>query len=468
MKTTGLTGLVITGSVLLASTQVLAQDESATVESLDQRIRILERQLELQKEEAETKAKDATTASAGDRGYALKKGDFELKIKGLIQADGRFFLDDQAPRVNDTFTLRRLRPTFEGSLGKLVGFRLTPEFAGDGATIVDAYVDLKFDPAATVRAGKVKGPVGLERLQSGAATTFIERGYPTELAPNRDIGVQLQGDLFGSTLNYTLGYYNGTADGRDAASRDVDNRKEIGARLFAEPFKNSPGVLQGLGFGIGGTHGSKFSNAVGTNGALPQLRTPGQNTFFQYIAGSAATVSNVGGVATPVAAVPGVSANGDHTRYSPQLYFYNGSFGLLSEYISSEQTLIRSGVERDIENTAWQVVTSYVLTGEDAGFRGVTKPQGKWGAVEVAARYGTLDVDDAAFEGTGTNRFANRHQQASEATSYGIGVNWYLTSNAKLVLNYDQTSFEGGAGTAAAPVDREDEKAVFGRIQLSF
>ena len=85
----------------------------------------------------------------------------------------------------------------------------------------------KFSPAATVRLGKIKGPVGLERLQSGGAITFAERAFPTELAPNRDIGVQLQGDVFDNRLNYTLGVYNGTADGRDSPTSDADNEPEL-------------------------------------------------------------------------------------------------------------------------------------------------------------------------------------------------------------------------------------------------
>ena len=42
---------------------------------------------------------------------------------------------------------------------------------------------------------------------------------------------------------------------------------------------------------------------------------------------------------------------------------------------------------------------------------------------------------------------------------------WYLTSNLKLVANYTQTQFDGGA---AAGRDREDEKAFFTRAQLAF
>lgn len=457
-------------ALLLAPLSVHAQSSN----ELDQRLKVLERKLEIQDDAAAEKAKTATSSNANDKGFGLKSADgaYELKFKALVQFDGRSFQDDVNNSFSDTFAFRRIRPSFEGSAGKLVGFRLTPEFAGNNATIVDAYVDLRFSPAATLRAGKVKGPVSLERLQSGGAIGFVERGFPAELAPNRDLGIQLQGDLLDSTVNYTLGYYNGTADGRDAATSDVDNRKEIGARLFFEPFKNEPGFFQGLGFGVGGTSGSKFSslnnaNAGGTplaavsdstNNVKPSYRTPGQNTFFSYR--------------------NSVVADGDHTRLSPQLYFYRNSFGLLGEYIESTQDLRRitaaapfaTAAQSEMENKAWQVVATYVLTGEDASFRGVTKPSSPyqigadgWGALELALRYGELDVDDRSFDATVD--FANPNSAASKAESYGVGLNWYLTSNIKLVSNYTHTSFEGGAAGGA---DRDDEKAIFTRVQLSY
>jgi len=167
------------------------------VEALEQRVRILERQLEIQKEESEARIKTAPVVSASNKGFSVKSPDaaYELKVRGLVQLDARSFADDHST-FNDTFTFRRIRPTFEGSLGQLIGFRLTPEFAGSQASIVDAYIDLRFDPAATLRAGKVKGPIGLERLQSGGALTCIERGFCTELVLNCDLVVELQGQFF--------------------------------------------------------------------------------------------------------------------------------------------------------------------------------------------------------------------------------------------------------------------------------
>ncbi|MGH8446225.1 MAG: OprO/OprP family phosphate-selective porin, partial [Solimonas sp.] len=317
------------------------------------------------------------------------------------------------------------------------------------SSIVDAYIDLKFDPAASVRIGKQKGPVGLERLQSGGAISFIERGYPTELVPNRDIGAALFGEVLGGRLNYSVGLFNGTRDGRDIDGNDSDNRHEFEGRLFAEPFKNSPGLFQGLGFGVGASTGTTRASTPGA-ATLPQYRSPGQNTFFQYAA-----------TAQP---------DGEHTRWTPQAYWYYNNFGALTEYASSKQkvrnTVGGAATADSFTNDGYELTLTYVLTGEDTSFRGVTKPKaavrgGGWGAWELAARYGQLDVDNAIF----TKGFASTAASATKATSFGVGVNWYLTANAKIVLDYDQTKFDGGAAGGA---DRQDEKAIFTRLQLSY
>ncbi|KAF1714927.1 porin [Pseudoxanthomonas yeongjuensis] len=418
----------------------------AGLDGLDQRLRILERKLELQQEEQEARTKAAAVIAVNEKGASFKSadGDYEVKIRGLIQGDGRFFLDDDAVPQNDTFLLRTARPIIEGSLGKLVGFRFTPEFAGDSASIVDAYVDLRFDPAYTLRVGKFTSPVGLERLQSSSALSDIERSLASELAPNRDIGIQLQGDAADGRLGYAIGVFNGTVDGRDAATTNPDNNFEYAGRIFFEPFKNSANALSGLGFGIGASVGDKEGSG---NNFLARYRTPGQVQFFNYRSA--------------------VLADGQQSRWSPQGYYYRNAFGLLAEYIVSKQELNIDGVREDISNKAWQATASYVLTGEDASYRGVVKPAqpfspgtGGWGAFEVVGRYGALEIDDAAFP-----LFADPSVAASEATSWTLGLNWYLNSNLKLVVNYLQTSLDGGA---AAGADREDEKAVFTRLQVAF
>ncbi len=115
--------------------QAIAQEVS--VESVDQRLRVLERKLELDKEDADAKAKAAATPAAAAAGFSLTSGDknYVLQFKFLGQLDYRqFFNDDKVTTGGNTFTLRRVRPTLAGSVGKNFDFQFTPEFAGGDAT----------------------------------------------------------------------------------------------------------------------------------------------------------------------------------------------------------------------------------------------------------------------------------------------------------------------------------------------
>ncbi|HYN27979.1 MAG TPA: porin, partial [Burkholderiales bacterium] len=121
----------------------------------------------------------------------------------------------------------------------------------------------------------------------------------------------------------------------------------------------------------------------------------------------------------------------------------------------------------EVENDAWQVLLSWVVSGGDASFRGVTPKNsfdwaaGTWGALELVVRYSELNIDGDAF----TAGLLSLNSSARKAEDVGVGVNWYLNRNVKLQLNYDETTFEGGA---AAGADRIDEKVLFTRVQLAY
>jgi phosphate-selective porin OprO/OprP len=429
------------------------------IEQQDQAIKVLQRKLEIQEETAQSAAKSTPQVKASEKGFSFGTADGanQIRLRGVLQADGRALLSDDATIVDDQFLLRRVRPILEGTVGGIYDFRFTPDFAQGRTVIQDAYITGRFSPYFQLTAGKFKAPIGLERLQSATDIRFIERAYPTQLVTNRDIGVQIAGGLGGDKLTYQLAYLNGANDGRSAedfADVEVNDDKEYAARLFAQPFVDSEAFgLRGLGIGIAGSWTSQEGNATQT--LLPQYRTPAQSTFFKYRSDAVAT--------------------GDRVRIAPQLYYYAGRFGLLGEWTEGSQDVARpsalGGIRTDtVDTTAWQLQASLFLTGEEESFRGY-KPQsvfapanGTWGGWELVAHYTELDVDDAAFDG-GADSFADPLASASKASTIGIGLNWYLNQNVKWSLNYELTRFEGGAADGG---DRDDEEVILTRLGLGF
>lgn len=387
--------------------------------------------------------KKSAPASASNDGFVLssENGDFRLQLRGYTHFDGRFYPGDEAAAATDSFLLRRARPILSGTVGRYFDFNLTPDFGGGTTVLQDAYVELKASPRFRVRVGKFKSPVGLERLQSATAIAFVERAYPTALLPNRDVGVQLSGDLLGGVVHYAGGVFDGAPDG-GSVDTDAQDGKDLAGRLFLSPWKRGSGPLKDLGFGVAGTTGDQ-------TGALAVYRSGGQLPI--------------------VSAAAGVVYDGSRTRLTPQLSFYSGPFGLLGEYARSGSDVRKAdGTRGRFEVSAWQATATLVLTGGDrASFTGVrpAKPfdpgKGQWGALEVAARVNGLEVDDDTIAAG----LVDPSRSVRDALAWALGVNWHLTRNVKQVLDYERTRFAGGAADGA---DRDDENALFFRTQISF
>jgi len=146
-------------------------------------------------------ATPAPFTAGWQNGFALQtqNGDYRLQLGGLGQTDGRFSTDSPLP-ITNTFTIRKLRPILSGRLAKYFEFRMMPDFGSGQAAIADAYLDVRFSPAFRVRSGKDKTPVGYELLLGDATLLFPERSLVSSLMPNRDVGIQVLGDVAGGVV----------------------------------------------------------------------------------------------------------------------------------------------------------------------------------------------------------------------------------------------------------------------------
>ncbi|MEI6267799.1 MAG: porin [Methylococcaceae bacterium] len=496
-----------------------ASVQTPEVVKLTQKVNTLERKLEIQDEVTTGALQKLPVFEAGADGFKISSSDkkHQLRIGATVQTDYRNFVGDNSPVWTPSSTaalgyyqdagpnsifLRQARILLEGYVFKDIYFKIMPDFAQttSGNYLPDAYVDYAYLPQASLLVGKYKPSIGLERLQGDANTAFLERAFPTNLAPNRDMGLQVHGGFAmpgykaetapgpidsKNAFTYQVGITDGTGDSGNSygigtppnnnTSTSFANNKEFDGRLFAQPFQHSGYAwLEGFGVGVSGS----FSNP--DHQAINAQRTPlGQSQFVDYTSLNAQTQNG--------ARI--ITANGSSNRIYPQAYWYKGPFGLMGEYVASTQTLSASGSAPTAAgaskvnnitqtNKAAQVQVSYVVTGEDNTFEGV-KPmrnfdpfKGSWGALQLAARWSELTVDNDTFQ------LLDPTKTASKATAATFGANWFLNKNALIRLDYENVSFNGGAQSAPPTVsrgittyhiaNRPTEQIISTRFQLAF
>jgi len=469
---------------MMASTLVsrtVWADDTAGIEQrlndLEQQVAILKRQLENNKEDTKTQSSTTPVITANSKdGFSIKSpdGNYKLQIGGYTQVVAREFTDNKKGDLGYASSIipRRVRLQIQGTVARDFDYFIQPEFgypntytAANGVVasspsayavaLQDAWIDWKYFPQATVKAGKFKPPFDLENLQDTRYTAFTELGLTSNLSPQRDVGAQLGGSLFDDIVNYAGGVFDGAADkennyGGWATAPGDTNEKAGTGRIFIKPFKNSNiEPLKGLGVGYAASYGK----VKGTD--LPVYISPGQAPVFSYNTG--------------------VTASGPQIRTSPQAYYYYKSLGILAEKVNSQEELEYKGIGTLIyrdkpTNRAWEVTGSYVLTGEDASYNGVVPRHdfdlsgGDWGAFELVGRYGELKFDSSLF----TENFANLNTSISKENTWGTGINWYLNRNVKLAVDFEQTKFRRGAANGASTDDRKTENLFTGLAQLSF
>lgn len=193
----------------------------------------------------------ATPPSAPDVGA--------VRVRTLIQA--WYLADELAP---DGFRLRRTYVWVTGLAAPGLGYQLLlnpvralappaivadparpgawlARSGGDDKIVLDAFCRFEVG-GATLQVGQFRVPLSAEALEPGSDLVTIRRALfneaPTQIGLWRDLGLQVRGRPW-PWLDAACGVFNG--EGQNAT--DVDHRKDLVARLAAEPM---PGLALGL------------------------------------------------------------------------------------------------------------------------------------------------------------------------------------------------------------------------------
>lgn len=446
-------------TLLMAGTVLISFSNPAMADERDDRIRMLEQQVQIlageiqnlkqerrqdrqavavieqnvtQKiEKAAIPAQDEKPVKVSmNPSPKIEYGDFSWQPFGRIQLDYAAFNDDKRDHP-DGAEFRRARLGMKGQIAKDFGYKAEIDFANEGINFKDVYMNYTGIENTEIRIGNFKPPMGLEELTSGNDITFIERSAATSaFATGEIIGTGVS--THGESWSLSGGLFNDDA-GRQSSD---DEAWSAGVRGTYAPFHESGKVIH-----IGGS---------------ATYRKPDQaNDNFDFDA----TAENA------IQSVDSVSANftdADNAKlYGLEAAGVWGSFSAQGEYflVDVERTSGRS----NLDFAGGYAQASWVLTGESRSYSakdgkfGTVKPanafnprNGDWGAVEVAARYSTIDVTDQDISG-------------GEMDNYTLGANWYLNNNMRLMANYIFVDTDNTAVTAD-----DDPQILLLRSQVNF
>ena len=109
----------------------------------------------------------------------------------------------------------------------------------------------------------------------------------------------------------------------------------------------------------------------------------------------------------------------------------------------------------------WYLFGSWFLTGESRPYKvnkgafGRVKPRSPWGALELAARFSTLDLNDGSVAG-------------GEADNWTLGMNWYVNPHVRFMANYVHVDNDRHADDDGDVAGNDDPDLVQVRMQLDF
>jgi phosphate-selective porin OprO/OprP len=417
-----------------------AADKDTIVEKVDA----------VQAKAADTKEKQPVVTLDGN-GLKVKSEDgaFESRIRVRLGHDWAWFGQDEELRravgeEQDGTDFRFARIQLQGKVWEDFNYTAEFDFAGqageDSPKFRDVFVQYNGIPYGgdrgfDVRVGHFKEPFSLDEQNAITAWQFLENPLLDVFVPSRNAGIQFSDALLGEPkaerLTWAIGAFKETDDLPSSNDSDEDQGYQITGRVTGLPIYADKGRKL-LHLGAAFSHRNPDGARV-NYGTRPESRV----ALFRYV--------------DPDAFPAGFrfrdTVADNINLYGLELAGIFGPLSFQSEYVRSD---VETELGGDLTFDGYYLQAGYFLTGENRTYRHdgarIENPVVKhpfklrgeergWGAWEVAARYGAVDISDGPVRG-------------GEHSSVTLGVNWFLNQNVKISTNYihneiDHDLYEG-------------------------
>jgi phosphate-selective porin OprO/OprP len=297
----------------------------------------------------------------------------------------------------------------------------------------DIYLQYSVNKNLELKFGHFREPFGMMTNTTSRYVTFMERPLSSEFDPSRHLGIAAK--YSHPWFATGLGVFTDEAYGIEA--KDVRRKQRTGAesswavtgRFMGYPLKDDNLLL---GIGVGGSYRTPMITDEGFNTVRVRVNDENRTSQKRFLDTDA--VKNVKKI---------ILANAE-------LAFAFKSFRLQGEY--KIMTLDRGAIYTDINYTGqnlndaqysgYYVELGYYLFGDrpnfnfgDGEFTRVN-PKSKMGTIELAARYSTINLNDADAAVFG-----------GEGKISSIGVTYWAQKNVRIILNAAYVDHDEHAST---------------------
>lgn len=340
---------------------------------------------------------------------------FDVRIQG--DAAVYFGQNPDFDPIGNGMSFRRTRFAVKAQLDKNWYGEIDTDWTSGMPEIKDAYLAFTGVKDFEIQAGNFKENFSIQRNTTSRYLQFMERPMVTSLAPSRHMG--LMATLDKNLIWASAGVFGPELKGAEEQTFMEDNNKDFGhdeglsytAKLVLRPLYKK----QNSSLHIGGAFSYRNPKTTGTEGWA----------VGRYSSRNSTNINRKKYLDTD--AMPGL----DHEiAYTAEIAGHHKALRYEAAYIARtayfNQAVNAIGAQKA---DGWYVQAGYLLFGGNQnydanGAKYTRVKRGKdWGDIELCARYEYCDFNTGDYWG-------------GSAEAYALGLNFYMSNNVKLVLNY--------------------------------
>ncbi|MGD9244590.1 MAG: porin [Desulfobacterales bacterium] len=361
------------------------------------------------------------------RGLDTEWKGWKIHLGGQLAADAIAY--DKDNKKEDGLRWETVNLRITGSYGNKFSFFIEPDLMGIGTknNLYEAWAGWDITPAFQVKVGQIQVALNSEFATRPEDFPSIDYGFSSYLDGRYDLGLQVDGLLWDSTI-----WYQGSATAGQGFDLDGNRKSDPQYSIRTVVF---PMQAAGYDFLKGGFLGLGFAWSPDYDDEI-FLQTPLRSTVF--------TTKNL---------------DGDSARWIHAEFGWSwGAFRMGAERVDGEIQDVKVGstTHQDFDQlTSWSAYASWNITGERMRWE-----RGRWlppaldgrpedkkqifdflkfldplGCLEVAFRYSNADIDRGLFD-TGLTTYNPSTQEVRTAT---LNLNWYPQPGLKITAGWVKT-----------------------------